>query len=179
MRPMARHVARAWARRLPPGVVQVDDLEQEAMAAICVAVQRWSPTGGASWPTYAQTRADGAIRDYLRRASFGGRNHWHEFSFTSLDAPIDDEQHTLADVLASDERPIEDFPDPRLGEQIERMLAALPLDWQTAVAMYHEDGLSCTQIGAAMGITESRVSQLLKAARERLEVSNARSRLGE
>lgn len=182
MRPMAHKLAWrvAHAMRIVP-LVSVEDLEQEAMLGVLVAAERWVAERGA-WPTYAYIRAMGAIKDYLRSISFGGRGHWREFLVTSLDGAriIDGEEGlTLLDTLASDERPLADLPDPRLPERLAAALRThLTVDQRTAVALYHEEGLTMGEVGEAMGVSESMVSLYLRQVRQRLTFANVRSELG-
>lgn len=180
LRPMVRGLARRYVRMLPSGIADVSDLEQEAMAGVCKAAKRWSSTGGASWSTYAYRRAAGAIQDYLRSISFGGRYHCHKFTLSSLEELFPyGESLTLGETIACGERPLDERPDPRLREQLDAALRTyLTLEQQSIVTMHCEDGLSLREIGAALGLSESRICQFLRAARERLEVAEVRGMLG-
>jgi RNA polymerase sigma factor for flagellar operon FliA len=51
-----------------------------------------------------------------------------------------------------------------LGEAIE----ALPDKERLAVTLYHHEGMNLKEIGATLGLTESRISQILSQAMVRL-----------
>jgi RNA polymerase sigma factor FliA len=106
--------------------------------------------------------------DQLRRAFHAFRPH------LSLDAPVshtgqDREAIVLYDTVADDS-----VPDPlavplleELGEELHDCLAELPDRDRYALALVAE-GVTLRQIGATLGVSESRVSQIVSRARGRL-----------
>lgn len=160
--PTIQGLVRLHFRTVPDHIASPEDLVQIAMIAVLKAAQRWNPDGGASFKNYACTRAHGAIRDYLRKAAFGGRHHHADVQLVSLDAPIDNESGaTLADLVADTYEP----GDPFLAEAINEAIASLPLDVQSALALVIEEDLTLREIGDMMGVHESRVCQWITRAR--------------
>lgn len=160
-RPIASSLAARYRRGLPPGIVTQDDLEQQAMLGVVQAARRWDPTRESRWTTFAYRRALGAIQDLLRAVSPGHRDHWREFRVTHLEQPVANaEGLTLGDTLPAPQRPLDDLPDPRLADAIERAIGEeLTLDEQSALALRVDEELSLREIGEAMGVTESRACQ--------------------
>ncbi|HYM13130.1 MAG TPA: FliA/WhiG family RNA polymerase sigma factor [Bryobacterales bacterium] len=82
------------------------------------------------------------------------------------------ERFSPADTPASEEEP----PDHACArEQLRRVLAeairGLPARYQRVVALYYAHGSTMKQIGAELGVNESRVSQIHKAALEKLHAA--------
>ena len=90
-----------WVRRLVgkrlfkvPYDVDFDDLYQTAFVSVCQSAKRYDPTAGASFKTFASSRADFAITDYLREQGWGYKRHDDKatirYELRSLDEPLDD-----------------------------------------------------------------------------------------
>ena len=71
--PLVTRIARHLMARLPPNVV-LDDLIQAGMIGLLEAVQKYNPTKGASFETYAGIRIRGAIIDEVRRGDWTPRS---------------------------------------------------------------------------------------------------------
>lgn len=63
--PMVRRIAGHMATRLPPSV-EIDDLIQAGCLGLAQARERFDPSQGASFETFASARARGAMLDWLR-----------------------------------------------------------------------------------------------------------------
>ena len=97
----------------------------------------------------------------------------HVFSFISLDDSWDDEEGnalSLADVLSANEA-----KSPQQQVMMMQMTAALgvaidslPEKERLAVTLYYNEDLNLKEIGEALGLTESRISQILSQAMVRL-----------
>lgn len=152
--------------QVPDHVAGRDDLVQIGMLGVIKAAERWRPDGGASFPGYATTRAFGAIQDHLRSQAFGGRCHYKEFSVCSLDSPVrvgvgDGDTVPLGHTIPSYDTP----SDPLILDAISDAVRGCSLDVRSAFALAFEDDLSLVEIGEMMGVSESRVHQLLDVAR--------------
>lgn len=97
----------------------------------------------------------------------------HVFSFISLDDSWDDEEGnalSLADVLSANEA-----KSPQQQVMMMQMTAALgvaidslPEKERLAVTLYYNEDLNLKEIGETLGLTESRISQILSQAMVRL-----------
>ena len=67
-RGLVRNIAKMVGRRIPRSAdVMLDDLCQEGMIGLIQAADRFDATKGKKFTSYAGTRINGAILDYLRR----------------------------------------------------------------------------------------------------------------
>jgi len=69
VRPRLYPWSRMLARRSSGGLLDADDLYQEALIAALDARRTWRPDGGASLVTHAANRGRGAMVDALRKAA--------------------------------------------------------------------------------------------------------------
>lgn len=85
-------------------------------------------------------------------------------------APASGGRFTLADVIGDDdtETPDEKMEREELIERVRTAVAALPERERRVMALYHYEGLTLRQIGEAMHLTESRVSQIRAQALQRV-----------
>jgi RNA polymerase sigma factor for flagellar operon FliA len=102
----------------------------------------------------------------------------HVFTFISIDDSWeDDDGHPLclADVLCESEsrNPQQQVMKMQLVEALGQGIDTLPEKERQAVVLYYSEDLNLKEIGEALGLTESRISQLLSQAMVRL-----RSKLG-
>ncbi len=63
---LAKIIARSYAKKLPIGIRDKEDLESEAILGLIDAAQKYEADRTASFKTYARMRIKGAITDYLR-----------------------------------------------------------------------------------------------------------------
>ena len=102
----------------------------------------------------------------------------HVFTFISIDDSWeDDDGHPLclADVLCESEsrNPQQQVMKMQLVEALGDAIDTLPEKERQAVVLYYSEDLNLKEIGEALGLTESRISQILSQAMVRL-----RSKLG-
>ncbi len=77
----------------------------------------------------------------------------------SLTKSIGDDM-TLEDVIGGDSEVVEQFEDDELKEQLVETLKQLPERERMVVTLYYYEELTFKEIGKALGISESRVSQI-------------------
>lgn len=97
----------------------------------------------------------------------------HVFTFISIDDSWEDnEGHPLclADVLceSEDKSPQQQVMMMQLAEALGLAIETLPEKERLAVTLYYSEDLNLKEIGEALGLTESRISQLLSQAMVRL-----------
>jgi len=97
----------------------------------------------------------------------------HVFSFISLDDSWDDNEGNslcLADVLSESEAksPQQQVIMMQLVEALGNAIEALPEKERLAVTLYYTEDFNLKEIGETLGLTESRISQILSQAMVRL-----------
>jgi RNA polymerase sigma factor FliA len=97
----------------------------------------------------------------------------HVFTFISLDDSWEDDDGSpfcLADVLCESEsrNPQQQVMMMQLAEALGQAIETLPDKERLAVTLYYSEDLNLKEIGEALGLTESRISQLISQAMVRL-----------
>ncbi len=160
---------RRIARRLNrPAHVEVDDLISEGVFGLVRAIEGFDPARGWRFSSYCTKHIAGAMLDFLRSADWIGRNARRKMKKTGQDGPsmisiharwrTDDSMH-LADHKAHD--------GPHTFERrdhAERLIrAAGDVQRKRAMELVYLQGMSQKDAGVVMGVSESRISQLVKA----------------
>lgn len=90
--PLVKRIAYHLMSRLPPSV-QLDDLVQSGMLGLLEASQKYDPSQGASFETYAGIRIRGAMLDEIRKGDWAPRSlHRKVREITKAVAEIEAEQ---------------------------------------------------------------------------------------
>jgi RNA polymerase sigma factor for flagellar operon FliA len=97
----------------------------------------------------------------------------HVFTFISIDDSWEDSEGAplcLADVLSENEAksPQQQVMMMQLAEALGGAIETLPEKERHAVTLYYSEDLNLKEIGEILGLTESRISQLLSQAMVRL-----------
>ena len=189
--PLVRYIAARIAATIPASV-ELDDLIQTGTLGLIDAVRRYDPSKGIPFPAYARYRIRGAILDSLRSLDWATRNQRTQrkaaASFNSDDEsgnarPAQLTFFSLGPVVSlssrretNEELPVPDVPcgenlhPDRLFEASEakelvmKALDVLPERYRKVVVMYYSGDWSMRDIGRSLGVNESRVSQIHKAA---------------
>lgn len=98
----------------------------------------------------------------------------HEYSFISIDDSWDDnEGHplSLVDILGDDESrsPQQQVMADQLTQAMGKAIDGLPEKERLAVTLYYYEEMNLKEIGAVLGLTESRICQILSQAMTRLK----------
>lgn len=148
-----------------------ESMECAALAGLCQAARNFDESRGVKFETYAQPRIVGAVKDgfrellpkgFRRRTRDGGG-----LAILSLDA-VSEDGETRLDSLASCELPV--GWELEALDEVEAVARRLPAQYGEAVRLFfgHCDTATMKQVGGAMGVTESRVSQILTKSAEML-----------
>lgn len=215
--PLVRFLVNRVMPQLPP---QFDphDLMSAGTIGLIHAADRFEPSRGVMFKTFAEQHIRGAILDELRSHDVLsrsmrdkhkrlerevarleqrlGRNpdaeeiaaalsismdEYHEMledvhicSFISLDDSWEDDQGnsvSIADTLKDDEAhtPQNQVMKMQLVTLLGNAIDSLPEKERLAVTLYYHEDLNLKEIGAVLGVSESRVSQILSQAMARLK----------
>ncbi len=164
--PLVRRVVGRLARRLPANV-QRDDLLAAGVFGLVDSLRRNGGDGGAAFEWYARTRIRGAIFDELRAQDWLSRRARAAGgvgSFVSFEDVASDDDLGLA---ASDD-PAEAFESCALHRALTLAVAKLPERERMVVGRHYFEGARLKDIGAELGVSEPRISQILSRAIARL-----------
>jgi RNA polymerase sigma factor for flagellar operon FliA len=190
--PFARQIATREFMRRRASDIEFSDLCQMASVGLLEAIDRFDPGYGAPFQAYANRRVTGAIIDGLNklnevREQISFRRRTRRERVASLrnaktDADPLDVLIELAVGLAlgfmlegtalyvEQDEPVQQanaYDSLAWKETLQRMAAAvgtLPEREQNILRRHYFDGLGFDQIGAILGVTKGRVSQLHRAA---------------
>lgn len=98
----------------------------------------------------------------------------HEHCFISIDDSWDDEEGhplNLSDILGDDEEkgPHQQVASAQLAQALGSAIETLPEKERLAVTLYYYEEMNLKEIGAVLGLTESRICQILSQAMTRLK----------
>jgi RNA polymerase sigma factor for flagellar operon FliA len=203
--PQVKFIAERIASRLPQ-TVDRDDLIGAGLLGLLDAADKYDPSRGVQFKTYAELRVRGAILDSLRGLDWASRMTRHrarkveaagselekklgrpageeeiaEFmgiplseyqtllgelrwlTVTSLDEVNEDGHASLAHQIPADSSLIPSalFERAEVREQLIAAIDRLSERERQVIALYYTEELTMKEIGATLGITESRVCQI-------------------
>lgn len=156
--PLANKLAFQKKKNLPR-FIDIEDLKSAAYLGLVEAASRFNPNLGASFSTFAYPRIFGAIHDWLREQGWIKRGDLTPM--ISLDSPSEDGENFLRDLLPS--REIKELED-----NFELATTSLNNQGRQIMRDYFVNDLSMKDIGNRIGITESRVSQLISQYKNKI-----------
>jgi RNA polymerase sigma factor (sigma-70 family) len=134
------------------GLLNRDDMRQEALIAAWLAIEHDADC----CDTYLATRAHGAVVDALRRASWVPRSEYGNVELAVISA--DGAQH-VAELIERAFHAADESVGGLSARRVVRGLQALPEPLRTVASMFG-DGADPVDVARALGVSESRVSQL-------------------
>lgn len=214
--PLVKYLVGRIVPQLPPHV-DAQDLMSAAVVGLINAADRFDPSRGVLFKTFAEQHVRGTILDELRsydvlsrsmRDKYKrlerevtklehrlGRNPTseevagalkigldeyyelledvHTYTFISIDDSWEDNEGNplcLADVLCENDscNPQQQVIMMQLTEALGHAIDSLPEKERLAVTLYYSEDLNLKEIGVALELTESRISQLISQAMVRL-----------
>lgn len=151
--PLANKLAYEKKRNLP-NFIDVEDLKSAAYLGLVEAASRFDPSRGIAFSTFAYRRIFGAIQDYLREQGWLKRGD--STKVLSLDlVDNDSDDFALKDTIEA--KPADDTE-----ECFEVIASNLDEQAQSILRHYFIDEFSMKEVGEKFGISESRISQLIK-----------------
>jgi RNA polymerase sigma factor for flagellar operon FliA len=190
--PLVRWIASRIIGALPVHV-EMEDLIQTGIVGLIDALRRYDPGKGIPFPAYARYRIRGEMLDSLRALDWATRSQRKlrrlaaeagatevprpGIRFLSLGASGSAaaqagrmEPMPQTDVAcAADLHPDRFFERKEASRLVGRALDSLPARYRKVVLMYYRDDCSMRDIGLSLGVNESRVSQIHKAALRKMK----------
>lgn len=146
---------RWYVKNLPRHVAkgEVDDLTQEARIAFVDSLKTWDPRKGDLWP-YVSVRLKGSMQDYLRKRGNDPIAGMYEFITSAANVYMAFNPHEISHEKS------EEF----LNVDLDSMMKHLDDSEQKVIKGYYKDDKTFSQIGKDIGLSESQVSRICKAA---------------
>lgn len=165
--PLANKLAYQKKKSLP-NFVDVEDLKSAAYLGLVEAATRYDESKGVAFSTFAYPRIFGEIHDFLRRQ--GWIKRCDLTPVVSLDTADEDEGCMLRDTIAAKE-----------GTDTEECFEVITfkLDAQAKAVLRHYfiDEYSMKEVGEKFGVSESRISQLVKRYKSEIQSQWTESQL--
>lgn len=156
--PLANKLASQRKRNLPRHV-DLEDLRSAAYFGLVQAATRFEPENGACFSTFAFPRISGAIIDWLRSQKKAN-------NLKSLDMVVGENGETLGSL-------IQDKESNSADECFEEISSKLDTDAKNVFRLYYMENRSMKEIGSMTGVSESRISQLIKQHKSEIRRSFA------
>lgn len=179
--PFAREIAYRAKKKLVGDVgTAIDDLESNAVVSLIDMVQRFDPARRVAFTSIAQTRLFGAILDGIREWDWVPRlERRREKAGDAVPARVYSLEYTRRfDDGGDDSEFKEEITDRSVAEQersarttevMEELMKGLSGDERQIIQMYYVSSLTMSAIGARLGLSESRVSQIHSAVLKRIK----------
>lgn len=174
MLPVIFTIAKRHWRRLPRGSsIDVNDLVAAGVIAMCkVVLVKFDPSRKVKLTTYMQQGISGAMNDYLREIDWVPRvarerqakGLEHVPGVGSIDKVVvegETRNITRGDGLADRHDQFADVDD---RDNFKRLLIGLLPATRLILTLYHVEEMTMKQIGKVVGLSESRVSQMVSQA---------------
>lgn len=152
--PLVRQIARSICKK-SAGKAEYDDLVSDGAIGLMRAVERFDPSLGNSFQTFAAWRIRGAMQDGLRERDHLSRADRHRASLGETVGV----RETLYECDVADRSECVEMQeeDLRFRAMVFRGLSELQ---QAVVDMRYFAGMRMRDIGQTLGISESRISQV-------------------
>ena len=180
--PLVRQIVGGFQRKLPRNVLR-DDLIAAGMSGLWDAIRRQDGQCDDSFEWYVRVRIRGAILDELRaqdwlpRRARAAAAEAQESGNTSLAPPSvvrleDVSEWEQGRALGSSEGTSSESAVHQkfVGEALARAVEQLPERERHIVSMHYFKGIKFKDLGAQLGVSEPRISQLHSRAMKRLRV---------
>jgi RNA polymerase sigma factor (sigma-70 family) len=178
---LVRRLACSLRRRLPQELVDLEELQADGFEALVRASRDYDPSKGPFVP-YALMRCRGAMIDGLRRRMLTSRTDRErgveEPKLVSLEQPVGDDvciEDQLADPDATTAEDVIERVNAEARSDLVRDLDRLPKRYQRILRARFVQRRSQREVAAAEGISPSRIDQIQRKSRRRLQRTAVRS----
>lgn len=172
---MAKRIAAEHTRRSASRGIIAEDIQSAALEGLVRAAESFDPSRGVPFTAYAHQRVRGAVLDFLREWDHISRHFRATAKALDVDLPL---APLSLDQLAEDagnQVPDRNACDALLKAEREQVIAHLETSaavlsqrLRTVLFLYYSEGKKLVEIGASLGVTESRACQMLNEAHTRL-----------
>lgn len=157
-----------WANKLAnrkkkslPKFIDLEEVKSAAYLGLVEAASRYKPELNVEFTTFSYPRIWGAIHDYLREQGWMKRGEYQQM--LSLDVPnTESENGNLSDM-------IEAKPQDDTEECFEVITLKLGYQAKEVLRHYFIDEYSMKEVGDKFGVSESRISQLIKTYKSQIK----------
>jgi RNA polymerase sigma factor (sigma-70 family) len=158
-----------WANKLAhrkkktlPKFIDLEEIKSAAYMGLVEAASRYNPELNVEFTTFSYQRIWGAIHDYLREQGWMKRGEYQQMLSLDLDtAHNDGETCTLGDL-------VEAKPESDTEESFEVITLKMDNQAKSVLKHYFVDEYSMKEVGQKFGVSESRVSQLIKLYKKQI-----------
>lgn len=157
--PLANKLASQKKKTLPR-FIDFEDLRSAAYLGLVEAANRFNPNIGICFSTFAYSRINGAMIDYLRNQGWLKRGS--ACFIVSLDSKTSDDSCNFGDTIEAKKEV------KNQDEILETILFKLEDQAKSVLKHYFIDQLSMKEVGQKIGVTEGRVSQLIKKYKDQI-----------
>src|SRR5574343_14292 len=156
-------IARVFAKRHRLRVDQRIEMEAAALVGLWQAAAHFDPARNLSFNTYldARVRVEMVVRYWADRPVGRPSRLLDRLAFTSLDAPVRAPSGKLTTHAALLADPRTEPPARDDTPDLDRLIANLNHREREALRLQHAEGLLLREIGQRLGVSESRVSQIV------------------
>jgi len=158
-------IARRLKGRLP-SQIELEELKSAGHLGLVKAADSFDPSRGVQFNTYAEPRIRGAMIDGLRALASGYRDHRKGFKFISV--LTESLSHISAESLRVNAQKDGARAHDAFLKSPDFYIAQLTAREQQVVVAYFCEEKSLKEIGAQLGVTESRASQIKSGAVNKL-----------
>jgi RNA polymerase sigma factor FliA len=172
--PLVRVIAIRLRASLPAHV-ELEELIHAGILGLLDAAARYEVRRQIPFPSYSKYRIHGAMIDSLRRQDWGprpaARDQEQETCGGSCKSGRSRCSLTMESPAPSDTWPDSMWARTHLRACLKAALDQLPSRHRAVITFYYVDQMTMTEIGDAMGIKQSRVSQIHKTALDRMALA--------
>lgn len=150
--PLANKLAYQKKKTLPK-FVDVEDLKSAAYLGLVEAASRFDPSFNVAFSTFAYPRIFGAIHDFLREQGWLKRGDLTPV--LSLESYMDDDKKCLKNNICSKY-------EGNIKDCFDHITNKLDIQAKSILRYYFIEEYSLKEVGDKIGLSESRVCQLIK-----------------
>ena len=148
--------------------VDLEDLVSIGMIGLMVAVERFDPTRGKAFATFARFHIRGRILDGLGEVSPLPRRAWRRIQRKTQQPIFHCSFESAEPRLSTDRDGLERLSYALDGSRLPSALATLPVRSRHLLALIYYDGLNASQAASKLGISKAQASRDRKTALRRL-----------